>query len=116
VVGFNTTTNSDARIFSADGNRTMQSFAMDPDFFVSRCGALLETMLNTVPAGVTLSDVIEPLVVKPHELRLFFTSTGGLTLSGNIRVRRHFLSGYASRTEHWNFRKDIWNIPRRSCS
>ncbi|KAJ7934264.1 heme peroxidase [Mycena leptocephala] len=86
VVGFNTTTNSDARIFSADGNRTMQSFAMDPDFFVSRCGALLETMLNTVPAGVTLSDVIEPLVVKPHELRLFFTSTGGLTLSGNIRI------------------------------
>ncbi|KAJ7848907.1 heme peroxidase [Mycena leptocephala] len=86
VVGFNTATNSDARIFSADGNRTMRSFAMDPDFFVSRCGALLETMLNTVPAGVTLSDVIEPLVVKPRELRLFFTSTGGLTLSGNIRI------------------------------
>ncbi|KAJ6589600.1 heme peroxidase [Mycena capillaripes] len=86
VVGFNTTTNSDARIFSADGNRTMQSFAVDLDLFLSRCGVLLERMLNTVPASVTLSDVIEPLEVKPHELRLFFTSTGGLTLSGNIRV------------------------------
>ncbi|KAJ7694001.1 heme peroxidase [Mycena olivaceomarginata] len=86
VVGFNTTTNSDARIFSADGNRTMQSFAADPNFFLSRCGSLLERMLNTVPAGVVLGDVIEPLEVKPHQLRLFFDNTGGLTLSGDIRI------------------------------
>lgn len=87
VVGFNTTTNSDARIFSADGNRTMQSFAADPNFFLSRCGSLLERMLNTVPTGVALGDVIKPLEVKPHQLRLFFDNTGGLTLSGDIRVR-----------------------------
>ncbi|KAJ7775712.1 heme peroxidase [Mycena maculata] len=86
LVGFNTTTNSDARIFASDSNQTMLQFAQDPDFFISRCGDLLERMLNTVPSDVTLGDVFEPLTVKPFQLSLFFNSTGGLQLSGNIRI------------------------------
>ncbi|KAJ7476886.1 heme peroxidase [Mycena galericulata] len=86
VVGFNTTTNSDARIFASDGNQTMLQFARSNGVFLSRCGDLLERMLNTIPASVRLGDIIEPLAVKPFQLSLFFNATGGLQLSGNIRI------------------------------
>lgn len=87
LVGFNPNTNSDAAIFASDGNKTMLEFAQSNDVFVSRCGELLGRMLNTVPASVELGDVIEPLTVKPYQLSLFFNATGGLQMSGNIRVR-----------------------------
>ncbi|KAF8188818.1 heme peroxidase, partial [Mycena galopus ATCC 62051] len=86
LVGFNAKTNSDARIFASDGNQTMLAFAQSNDAFLSRCGDLLGRMLDTVPASVQLGDVIEPLTVKPYELSLFFNTTGGLQLSGYIRV------------------------------
>ncbi|KAJ7702619.1 heme peroxidase [Mycena metata] len=72
AVGFNETTNLDARIFQADGNQT--------------CGALLERMLNTVPKAVQLTDVIEPLAVKPYQLVLTLASNGSLVLTGYIRI------------------------------
>ncbi|KAJ6474849.1 heme peroxidase, partial [Mycena sanguinolenta] len=65
VVGFNDTTNSDKRIFGSDGNVTMLSFANSPDLFASRCSELFARMLDTVPSGVPLSDVITPMPVKP---------------------------------------------------
>ncbi|KAJ7218225.1 heme peroxidase [Mycena haematopus] len=86
LVGFNPATNSDAAIFASDGNQTMREFAGSNDKFISRCGDLLERMLNTVPASVQLGDVLEPLTVKPYQLSLFFNATGGLQLSGNIRI------------------------------
>ncbi|KAK1217383.1 hypothetical protein PQX77_019983 [Marasmius sp. AFHP31] len=63
VVGPNVTTNSDLRIFSSDGNATMQSIA-SPEVFSKTCGDLFERMINTVPAGVTLTDVVEPIKYK----------------------------------------------------
>ncbi|KAJ7265925.1 heme peroxidase [Mycena haematopus] len=86
AVGFNTTTNSDARIFAADGNQTMQAFAQDPDLFSSRCGSLIEQMLNRVPKTVQLSEIIEPLPVKPFQLFLSLGSNGSLVMSGYIRI------------------------------
>ncbi|KAJ7499501.1 WSC domain-containing protein [Mycena latifolia] len=86
AVGFNETTNSDARIFAADGNQTMRAFAQDPDFFSSQCGSLLERMLNTVPKAVQLSEVIEPLPVKPYELVLSLATNGTLIMTGYIRI------------------------------
>ncbi|KAJ7062950.1 heme peroxidase [Mycena amicta] len=86
AVGFNATTNSDARIFAADNNETMQAFAADPNFFQAQCGLLLERMLNTVPNTVELSDVIDPLPIKPFELTLTLGSDGRLTLGGYIRI------------------------------
>ncbi|KAJ7775683.1 heme peroxidase [Mycena maculata] len=86
VVGFNHTTNSDAAIFASDGNQTMLGFAQSNDDFLSRCGDLLGRMLNTVPASVELGDAIEPLPVKPYQLSLVFNATGGLQLTGNIRI------------------------------
>ncbi|KAJ3809546.1 heme peroxidase [Lentinula aff. lateritia] len=57
VVGPNVTTRSDFRIFSSDGNVTMQSF-LSSDTFNETCGNLIERMINTVPNGVTLTPPI----------------------------------------------------------
>ncbi|KAJ7260472.1 heme peroxidase [Mycena haematopus] len=84
VVGFNQTTNSDRRIFGSDGNVTMRAFAESPAFFASTCADLYARMLNTVPRGVVLSDVIEPLPVKPSEVKLTMNSDT-LQLSGFVR-------------------------------
>lgn len=90
AVGFNETTNSDARIFGADGNATMRSFSQDPSFFTSQCGSLLERMINTVPKNAQLTDVIEPLPVKPYQLQLSLNDAGKLVMSGFIRVSQCF--------------------------
>ncbi|KAF7343034.1 Peroxidase [Mycena venus] len=84
VVGFNDTTNSDRRIFGSDGNVTMLSFANSPELFASRCSELFARMLDTVPSGIQLSDVITPLPVKPSNLK--FTLDGDiLQFSGGVR-------------------------------
>ncbi|KAJ3767733.1 heme peroxidase [Lentinula raphanica] len=57
VVGPNVTTRSDFRIFSSNGNATMQSL-LSSDTFNKTCGTLIERMLNTVPNGVTLTQPI----------------------------------------------------------
>ncbi|KAJ7673937.1 heme peroxidase [Mycena polygramma] len=85
VVGRNDTTNSDARIFGSDGNVTMRGFAKSPTLFASTCSALFARMLDTVPRGVTLSEVLTPLPVKPDNLQ--FTLNGDkLTFEGSVRL------------------------------
>ncbi|KAJ3887172.1 heme peroxidase [Lentinula edodes] len=69
VVGPNVTTRSDFRIFSSDGNVTMQSF-LSSDTFNNTCGNLIERMINTVPSGVTLAQPIsEPFdyIINPSD-------------------------------------------------
>ncbi|KAF7351670.1 Peroxidase [Mycena sanguinolenta] len=84
VAGFNQTTNSDSRIFGSDGNRTMRAFAQSPELFAATCADLYARMLDTVPRGVVLSEVIEPLPVKPSKVIL--TMNGDtLELSGFVR-------------------------------
>jgi hypothetical protein len=107
AIGFNETTNSDARIFAADGNHTMRTFAQDPEFFSAQCESLLERMLNTVPKTVQLSDVIEPLPVKPHQLVLSLAANGTLAISGFIRVRNGFR---LKMTDNNNVFSDIWDV------
>ncbi len=86
VVGSNDTTNSDKRIFEADGNVTMNALA-NPDVFQAKCADILERMINTVPSTVTLSDVIEPIEVKPYIKVMALNSDGMIYLEGRIRVR-----------------------------
>ncbi|KAE9405437.1 heme peroxidase [Gymnopus androsaceus JB14] len=59
VVGPNVTTRSDFRIFSSDGNVTMQSL-LSPNTFSETCADLIQRMINTVPSGVSLTDPIGP--------------------------------------------------------
>ncbi|KAF7354854.1 Peroxidase [Mycena sanguinolenta] len=81
---FNTTTNSDARIFTADGNQTMQAFAQDPESFG---GSLTERMLGEVPNIIQLTVIIEPLLAKPYQLFLALANNGSLVMSGYIALR-----------------------------
>ncbi|KAJ7488087.1 heme peroxidase [Mycena latifolia] len=85
VVGANDTTNSDKRIFASDGNATMKSFADSPDLFASTCATLFARMLDTVPSDVELSDVIEPLLIKPDTVVLLLDGDK-LQLSGFVRL------------------------------
>ncbi|KAJ7736869.1 heme peroxidase [Mycena metata] len=86
VVGLNDTTNSDKRIFGSDGNATMASFANSADLFSSTCADLFARMLNTVPTGVQLTDVITPLPVKPDNIKLDL-SVDGATIQFSTEVR-----------------------------
>ncbi|KAJ7339973.1 putative L-ascorbate oxidase [Mycena albidolilacea] len=85
VVGFNDTTNSDKRIFGSDGNATILSFANSPDLFASTCADLFARMLDTVPSGVELTEVIKPLSVKPSSVNLIMDGDT-LQLFGLVRL------------------------------
>ncbi|KAJ7186110.1 heme peroxidase [Mycena filopes] len=85
VVGANDTTNSDKRIFASDGNATMASFAKSLDLFTSTCADLFARMLDTVPSDVELTDVIDPLPVKPAEVKLLLDGDT-LKISGLVRI------------------------------
>ncbi|KAJ6525133.1 heme peroxidase [Mycena capillaripes] len=84
VVGANHTTRSDKRIFASDGNATMASFAESPDVFASTCASLFARMLNTVPKGVELTQVIDPLPIKPKIKLILDGDT--LKLTGSVRL------------------------------
>ncbi|KAJ7312895.1 heme peroxidase [Mycena albidolilacea] len=75
VVGLNDTTNSDGRIFGSDNNILRLAGALRGD--------VCARMLNTVPAGVHLTDVITPLSVKPV-LRLILDGNT-IQFSGEVR-------------------------------
>ncbi|KZV95573.1 heme peroxidase [Exidia glandulosa HHB12029] len=86
IVGSNDTTNSDKRIFVSDGNVTMKAFAESPNHFASTCATLFARMLDTVPRGVQLTEVINPLSVKPHGFKLLYMADGLLNLTGEVRL------------------------------
>jgi hypothetical protein len=71
----------------------MKKFAESNDFFISTCINLLEKMINTVPRGVQLTEVIKPIAVKPSRVRLELLGEGDdftLALFGDIRVSLFF--------------------------
>uniref|UniRef100_A0A0W0FXI1 Peroxidase n=1 Tax=Moniliophthora roreri TaxID=221103 RepID=A0A0W0FXI1_MONRR len=82
VVGPNMTTNSDFRIFSSDGNVTMQRY----DSFSKTCSSLFERMINTVPKDVKLSEVVEPIEHKVGDTRLFPDGNSTFTLTTSLRL------------------------------
>ena len=45
-------------------------------------------MLNVVPKGVELTEVINPLPVKPRNLMLTHDGAGNFLFTGGVRVRR----------------------------
>jgi hypothetical protein len=107
VVGPNVTTRSDARIFASDGNATMRALAQSPSLFASTCASLLARMLDTVPRNVTLTEVVEPLPVKPAEYTLVMhPSNNSFTFNANIRVglpiSHPVWVAHLSATQFWN--------------
>ncbi|KAI1338685.1 heme peroxidase [Xylariaceae sp. FL0016] len=84
--GHNETTRSDFRIFTSDGGEMIHRMAESEDFFFETCTTLLERMLNTVPAGVELTDVITPIPIKPYALDINILSNGTMSIGGEIRI------------------------------
>jgi hypothetical protein len=84
VVGFNETTNSDLRLFSSDGNATVQAMTT-AQAFQDTCYTLFEKMVNTVPSSVTLSDVIDPRTWTMQESHLDLSSAGEVFFMGLSR-------------------------------
>lgn len=81
------TRNADFKVFNYDGNVTVKAMAGATEFN-SICATVLQKMIDTVPAGVVLSDPIQPYSVKPVDMQLALNS-GATTmqLTGFIRVR-----------------------------
>jgi hypothetical protein len=67
----------------------MAHLAASNDYFAATCSSLLERMINTVPKGVVLSNVIDPYSVKPWFLEINLTPNGTMALSGIVRVSAH---------------------------
>ncbi|KAJ7634362.1 heme peroxidase [Roridomyces roridus] len=84
VVGFNDTTNSDKQIFGSDGNATMRSLADSPSLFSSTCTELFTRMIDTVPSGVQLTDVITPIPIKPANVELTLANDS-INVFGQVR-------------------------------
>lgn len=91
VVGPNVTTRSDLRIFNADGGDLIKKMAASPDFFALTCQNLLERMINTVPRGVQLTDVITPIRIKPTiRDTILMPEAQTMTIWGSVRVSYTF--------------------------
>ncbi|KAI6262557.1 hypothetical protein MCOR07_003302 [Pyricularia oryzae] len=87
VMGRNDTLNSDKRIFSSDGNKTISELASQPSTFDEVCANVFRKMIDTVPANVELSKPIEAIEVKPYIIDLSVDNDGNLQFAGRIRVR-----------------------------
>ncbi|KAJ6600835.1 heme peroxidase [Mycena sp. CBHHK59/15] len=62
-------------------------FAQSPDLFASTCANLFARLLDTVPKGVQLTDVITPLPVKPNTIKLIYdAATETIAFSGEVRL------------------------------
>ncbi|KAH6671975.1 heme peroxidase [Halenospora varia] len=83
VVGFNSTTNSDLRLFSSDNNATMLALT-EAQKFQDTCYTIFEKMLDTVPSNVVLSEVIGPRTWTMGEMHADLRSDGGVVFSGSI--------------------------------
>ncbi len=91
VVGANPAAYSDGRIFDLNNKQTIAAMA-DPDKFASVCSTVLAKMVNTVPRGVQLSDVIAPYELKPTNVQLNVAADGlSLDFSGELRIHTNSL-------------------------
>ncbi|KAL0063916.1 hypothetical protein AAF712_009106 [Marasmius tenuissimus] len=107
VVGSNSTTNSDLRIFSSDGNATMQG----------TCGELFERMINTVPANVVLTDVVKPMPFKITRNQLSPSANSNGTFRFNVQLRVIGEENPNRKvTLYWNDREGASVCPTSGCT
>lgn len=86
IINANDTLNSDKRIFGADGNVTVTKLK-DAAVFQAQCEDVFERMLDLVPAGVSLTDPLEPVEVKPQVDALELNRNGTVDFAGKLRIR-----------------------------
>lgn len=71
VVGPSSNLTSDLRVFSSDQNNTMHTLS-DANTFSNTCTSILNRMIHTVPSNVQLTDEIQLLPQKVHDVQLTF--------------------------------------------
>lgn len=81
---------SDARIFGADNGVTIGAMT-EANAFQQTCAAILQKMIDIVPASVHLTEPITPYDVKPSAIQLSVVDTDTLSFTGQIRVRTNNL-------------------------
>jgi hypothetical protein len=64
----------------------MKKLASSQDYFLETCSELFTRMIDTVPKGVQLSEVITPIPVKPDNLFIAINDNGDMAIKGDIRV------------------------------
>lgn len=80
-------TDSDTKVFTADGGITIRQLT-DAQTYQDSCRAILQKMIETVPSSTILTAPIVVYDVKPGALQLEVASDGqNLIFSGEIRVR-----------------------------
>jgi len=84
VTTANTTFRSDLNIFGSDGNATVLGMSTSLEAFEAACFPVFEKMIDTVPAGTVLSDLIGPRQWITMESHLDLDSTGAVVYSGVI--------------------------------
>lgn len=94
VTTTNKTVQSDLRLFTSDGNATVERLAQSTAHFQSTCTTLIARMLDTVPKEVTLTPLIDPSGIKYADISLNIDWSGNMTLSGFMRYIE--VSGFAS--------------------
>lgn len=101
VVSSNATMTSDLRIFSSDGNATMQGYVLfllvqflwsliysrltSPDTFAETCKTIFARMINTVPSNVTLTNEIALIPAKVSAVQLT-VENNQMVLRASLRV------------------------------
>ncbi|KAH8835000.1 heme peroxidase [Flagelloscypha sp. PMI_526] len=111
----NSTMNSDQRIFSSDGNVTVTKLTQG-DTFEKTCTSLLERMINTVPKGVTLSDVIVPIKDKVIVRGLSPSITNTSELGFSVSLRLLETTENLTVKMFWTDRRGPTTCPDKGCS
>ncbi|KAL1856962.1 hypothetical protein Daus18300_010522 [Diaporthe australafricana] len=75
---------SDLRLYTSDANATMHSLST-LSAFLPRCYSLFERMINTVPADVSLSEPVLPMMWKVENIYFDIDASGSPSVAGNIR-------------------------------
>jgi hypothetical protein len=86
VTSYNDTMNSDLRLYESDKNATMRALFAQGAGFLDTCVELMSQAIDTVPAGVQLSEPVTAMPVKPINITYDFGEDGRLMLSGKIRI------------------------------
>ncbi|KXS11442.1 heme peroxidase [Gonapodya prolifera JEL478] len=89
VVGPDPSLRSDLRLFSSDKNATVTSLgALSAEDFKAKCAAVFSKMLDTVPAGVQLSEPLQPYELRPIKPLFGVFNSTHLAFSTNLRIRQ----------------------------
>ncbi|KAF2799827.1 WSC domain-containing protein 2 [Melanomma pulvis-pyrius CBS 109.77] len=89
VVGKSVSTkrNSDYVVYNSDNNVTIAGMR-DAQAFANTCKTMFQRMIEIVPSGVTLTDIITPYEIKPYDLQLTLLDGGSkINFTGDIRVQ-----------------------------